>query len=155
MRDACRVLVAALLWAVVAGCGQRADRAVPPETPTADSVVAATLHGGDSLRVGSPETQRQAVPWGLPKAHTVVDTTIVHEIPISLFNGGLDSLEIRADGGAGAVVVDTLAPGDSVRISLETRADSIDLMAFDTRGRRVGGSQPVRADDPPRRLAFP
>lgn len=105
--------------------------------------------------MGSPETQRQAVPWGLPKAHTVVDTTIVHEIPISLFNGGLDSLEIRADGGAGAVVVDTLAPGDSVRISLETRADSIDLMAFDTRGRRVGGSQPVRADDPPRRLAFP
>lgn len=70
-------------------------------------------------------------------------------------NAGPDSLEIRAEGGAGSVVVDTLAPGDSSGAYLETRADSVTLSAYDGSGSAVGDGHVVRAADPPRRVAFP
>lgn len=46
-----------------------------------------------------------------------------------LVNNGPESLVIRAEAGAGDVAVDSVAAGDSVRVDLAVRSDSVTLLA--------------------------
>jgi hypothetical protein len=61
---------------------------------------------------------------------------------------------VQAEAGIGRVVVDTVASGDSVRVDLETRADSVRLTAVTLAGRRVG-ERVVRPGKGLQRLVFP
>jgi hypothetical protein len=55
-----------------------------------------------------------------------------------LVNRAREPVVIRADAGAGSVLVDTLARDDSTRVRLQSRADSILLSATDLSGSARG-----------------
>lgn len=74
--------------------------------------------------------------------------------PLWLVNGLTHALVVSADAGAGAVVIDTVPPGDSVLVRIETRADSLRLTARTSSGEPRAAAV-VRTDGTPRRVAFP
>lgn len=100
--------------AVLAGCGNGdgADSAGPPasavRTPAADSAAARS------------------------------DPRPVVEYRLLVTNESGAPVVVRADAGAGAVTVDTVAAGTSSGATLRTRADSVALTAEDTAGASVG-----------------
>lgn len=71
-----------------------------------------------------------------------------------LVNHSRVSIIITAAGGAETVLVDTLAATDSVRVTIETRADSVAISARTREGVSMG-SIAVPMDSKPRRAAFP
>ena len=71
-----------------------------------------------------------------------------------LFNASRESAIVEAEAGAGRVVVDTVAPSDSVQVTIETRADSVRFIAKTLGGVALGqialpmGSGPQKASFP-------
>jgi hypothetical protein len=115
-----------------------------------DSSTPSGPHFGNDLPASDPEDPFAA--FGFPRP-PVVETTI-REIPLHIVNTGDDELLVLADAGAGPVPVDTIAGKDSVRVRLETRADSVRLIGLDQRGSEVGARW-VRPDSIETRAAFP
>ncbi len=71
-----------------------------------------------------------------------------------LFNRSLEPVVVQADAGAGAVVLDTVAPSDSVQVTIETRADSVRLSAESLGGAALGQIALPMASGP-QKAAFP
>ena len=71
-----------------------------------------------------------------------------------LFNASRETAIVEAEAGAGRVVVDTVAPSDSVQVTIETRADSVRFIAETLGGVALGqialpmGSGPQKASFP-------
>jgi len=108
----------------------------------------------------SPDTTAQLKqtnddPFGIFTVETTEDvsTTIV-TTPVWLINASPQALIVTANGGAASVVVDTLEAADSVLISIDTRARSIDLSARTLEG-RPGPTIKLSMDSETKRAAFP
>lgn len=112
---------------------------------------AAIAQEATSLDVGSPGTADPFTVFGIDE-DIDVNTTVVTTV-VWLVNRGLRS-EVWADAGAGEVFLDTVAAGDSVRLRLASRADSIRLLARTLRG-SPAGSLKVSLHADTTRFAFP
>ena len=130
----------------VAGCEQASDEPASDaaassepglETLQAESLGVPTTEPGTSARVGADEGWRPlAVPEpGRPDTYPLVVRN-PHDVPLAVF----------ADGGAGEVLLDTVAARDSSRIRLLIAADSVTLRAVGLEG--VSGSEERIALDP-------
>jgi len=149
---------------VLVTCAPPADRAA-----VEDNVVEATdgadRDAADSARTpgAALEAQEPDLPTPLDaedpfaafgfSSRSVADTT-TRRIAVRVVNRGVGRLIVRADGGAGSVILDTLEAADSARVRLETRADSVRLFATDVTGVEVG-SWWLRPDSLEVRAAFP
>jgi hypothetical protein len=74
--------------------------------------------------------------------------------PVWLVNRHGRSIVVRAEAGAGQVVLDTIPAEDSILVRIETRADSVHLKARTATGGEAG-SAVIRSDGTPGRVAFP
>ena len=80
--------------------------------------------------------------------------TTTGSIRLLILNAARETAVIQADAGAGIVILDTLAAGDSIRLKLESRADSIQLRALRLSGALLG-SEWVRQGTEEQRAVFP
>lgn len=149
-------LVLLVTMPVLAGCGSGGDGATVVATTdssglaASDSSAASGSHSDNELPASDPDDPFAV--FGLPRP-SVVETTI-REITLRIVNTGDTELLVLADAGAGPVPVDTIAGTDSVRVRLETRADSVRLSGLDRSGSEVGFRW-VRPDSIETRAAFP
>ena len=123
-----RIPVAALL---AVACAAEAP-------PTADTAAVDTAPGPAPVqaRLVDPLAEMRRVEHGRGRVERTYRLVVV--------NAGLDTLVVRAEAGAGEVMVDSIAAGDSVRAEIVSRSDSVGLIA----GR--GGAAEVQ-----RMLRFP
>ena len=131
------------------------------------SAISSTSSGfGSVLMPGwSPTTKRRPkklsaspaadpfAPYGL-KDPSDVEATNLAPIEVWIRNDAGEASVIRADAGAGAVLVDTVAAGDSVRVRLETTADSVLLTSTGLSGAHLG-EEWVWKSGGARRAVFP
>lgn len=134
-----------------AGDASAADATVSLETspPAPDTLL-------DSVTVAEPEittnTDDPFRVFGL-ESQVLVDATI-DTTAVWLVNELASALVVTAEGGAGAVVIDTIGPADSVLVQIETRAAFVQLSAR-TSADEPAGTASLRADGTPARVAFP
>jgi len=89
--------------------------------------------------------------FGLPQRNVAATSTTM---PIWLVNRSAGALIVRADAGAGTVVLDTVGAADSALVRIETMADSVTLSARSPGGSSAGRLV-VATDTMPARAAFP
>lgn len=155
-----RLARATALLALLAGCGSPpSGQTVAAATDTLDRVrtdsgvpTDYSLGGLDVGPVAQLDAKDPFAMFGFPQ-DSVADTTI-RRMAVRIVNRGTGSLIVQADAGAGHVTVDTLSGGDSTRVRLETRADSVRLLATDETGAELG-SRWFRPDSVEARVAFP
>jgi len=87
------------------------------------------------------------------ESQEVVDASI-DTTSVWLVNELASAVVVTAEAGAGAVTLDTIPPADSVLVRIETRAAFVQLSAGTTEG-EPAGTQSLRADGGPARVAFP
>lgn len=138
-------LAATLAGVIAAGsCGQPPERAVVAAT---DSIIVDTtvLRGAtvppDTGNIGEGRTSRASddpfAAFGLAEPADA-QATGIRPIDVWISNVAGEATVIRADAGMGAVLVDTVAAGDSVHVRLETSADSVLLSATGLSGALLG-----------------
>ncbi len=71
-----------------------------------------------------------------------------------LHNASREPVVVEAEAGAGRVVVDTVAPSDSVQVTIDTRADSVRFIA-ETLGGAALGQIALPMGSGPQKAAFP
>ncbi len=71
-----------------------------------------------------------------------------------LHNESPEPAVVEAEAGAGRVVVDTVAPSDSVQVTIDTRADSVRFSA-ETLGGAALGQIALPMGSGPQKAAFP
>lgn len=117
-----RVALAAIAIAVLAGA------CTTEPLPDADSAVVDT----------APEPPPTPEPLDDPLAEMRrvddQDRRLERTYRLLVVNSGLESVVVRAEAGADEVSIDSIMPGDSVRVELAVRSDSVSLIA----GRRPG-----------------
>lgn len=150
MKPGMAVFVVALC---IYGVGCRQDGATI-DAPATDSV-AVTMDQEISPDTGAQAKQTNDDPFGVftVEAATDVATTIL-TTRVWLINESRQALIVTANGGAESVVVDTLEAVDSVLVSIDTRARSIDLTARTFEG-LPGGTIQLSMDSETQRAAFP
>lgn len=114
-----------------------ADSSVWPSKTRVDSVANTEdpfFVFGFSSRTDAAATNRRTTVW--------------------LHNRSLEPVVVEAEAGAGAVVLDTVAPSDSIQVRIETRADSVRFIAESLDGAAVGQIALPMASGP-QKAAFP
>lgn len=147
-----------------AGCsppGEDTPGDTVADTTTAPDQPAARQAGGAEARLDSgtanepyvhAETEDPFAVYGVQDPSGVRATN--QTTPVWLVNRHGSSIVVRAEAGAGQVVLDTIPAEDSVLVRIETRADSVRLEARMATGSEAG-SAVVRSDGTPGRVAFP
>ncbi len=150
MKPGMAVFVVALC---IHGVGCTTDDA-PIDAVATDSVVA-TIDPEISPHTGTQVNQTNNDPFGIftVEAATDVATTVL-TTPVWLINESPQAMIVTANGGAESVVVDTLEAADSVLVSIDSRARSIELTARTLEG-RPGGTVRLPMDSETKRAAFP
>lgn len=102
----------------------------------AAAVLVGCGNGGDGADSGGPPASADHTP-AADSAAARSDPRPVVEYRLLVTNESGAPVVVRADAGAGAVTVDTVAAGTSSGATLRTRADSVALTAEDTAGASV------------------
>lgn len=151
--DARRQVAIAVFAALFAsGCGesdQQIDAVATERTVVgADSIVSPARTRIDSVA----DTEDPFFVFGFSRS---IDAATMNSMTtVWLFNRSLEPVVVQADAGAGAVVLDTVAPSDSVQVTIETRADSVRLSAESLGGAALGQIALPMASGP-QKAAFP
>ena len=158
-----RPVAVAWLGALILAMACSGDNTVFVATATDTSVVDAP-ETGSRLDSAAEQAETGAIarsnrlrdPFADFGLGTAVDAEATESRPLQMWivNQSGETAVITADAGAGIVVVDTLAAGDSVQVRLETRADSLSLTATGPSG-VVLGQEWVGRRTRPVRAAFP
>ncbi len=119
-----------------------------------DSVVATSSE--EISQDNEPQaTVRNEDPFGGFGLETTADAAAtISETPVWLINGSNRSLIVTARGGAGSVVIDTIDAADSVLVTIDTRAHTVELVARTPDGVPMG-TLALPMDSEPKRAAFP
>jgi len=119
-----------------------------------DSVVATSSE--EIKRDNEPQaTVRNEDPFGEFGMEASTDAAAtISETPVWLINGSNRSLIVTARGGAGSVVIDTIDAADSVLVTIDTRAHTVELVARTPDGVPMG-TLALPMDSEPKRAAFP
>lgn len=125
---------------VALSCGQEdSDVAITTISPVVEAAESDSgLHGAtsdDSMRSGNADD-----PFASFGFSSILDAeaTTLRSANAWIINRSPEDAVVRADGGAGAVLVDTVAAGDSLEVRLESRVDSLLLTAVDVAGVEMG-----------------
>jgi hypothetical protein len=138
-----------VLWAVLSVCaaaceGREAQNVVPATVVAeADTSVADSTHATELDSASSAHLEKQISAddpfaiFGLEN-ETNASATDHTAILVWIVNQSRERAVIRADAGAGAVIVDSIRVGDSVEVKLETTADSVLISAVGPSGVLLG-----------------
>ena len=86
---------------------------------------------------------------------TLTDAAATNRLTLVwLLNASREPVVVEAEAGAGRVVVDTVAPSDSVQVTIDTRADSVRFIA-ETLGGAALGQIALPMGFGPQKAAFP
>lgn len=117
--------------------------------------VAATMDPEISPDTGAQTNQTVEDPFGGFTVETTDDvSTTIQTTAVWLINESPQAMIVTANGGAASVVVDTLEAADSVLVSIDSRARSIELTGRTLEG-RPGGTIQLSMDSETKRAAFP
>lgn len=124
--------------------------------------VAATEHNTASLESIEDSSDTPLDPPTLAKdpflvfgLSAVTDApTTNHLTNVWVHNASREPVVVQAEAGAGRVAVDTVAPSDSVQVTIDTRADSVRFIA-ETLDGAVLGQIALPMGSGPQKAAFP
>lgn len=151
--DGRRYTALALLTALlVSGCGE-------PERTLDVVATDPTVAGMDSMDHTSDAPMDSVVrtedPFFVFGFSPMIDAAATNRRTIVwLHNESPEPAVVEAEAGAGRVVVDTVAPSDSVQVTIDTRADSVRFSA-ETLGGAALGQIALPMGSGPQKAAFP
>ena len=151
--DARRCTALALLMAVLVSACSESERQF--DVVATDSTVAGTTsleHASDTYIDPVMRTEDPFFVFGLSQT---IDAAATNSLTIVwLHNASREPIVVEAEAGAGRVVVDTVAPSDSVQVTIDTWGDSVRFIAETLDGAALGqialpmGSGPQKAAFP-------
>ena len=148
-----RGLTAFVLALCIYSIGCKPDNGAIDATATDSTAVAMSQENSTDVRTQEAKPKDDPFAVFAVESPTDVAATIA-STPVWLVNESPQALIVTANGGADDVVVDTLGAGDSVLVSLDTRARWIELTARTLQG-RPGGTMRLPVDSEAKRAAFP
>jgi len=151
--DARRYTALALLTAVLVSACSQPDRHF--DVVATDSIVISKEtvdHTSDTRTERVVQTEDPFFIFGFSTLTDAAETNSL--TPVWLLNANREPVVVEAEAGAGRVVVDTVAPSDSVQVTIDTRADSVRFIA-ETLGGAALGQIALPMGFGPQKAAFP
>jgi hypothetical protein len=151
--DARRYTALALLTAVLVSACSQPDRQF--DVVATDSIVISKETADDTSDTRIERVMQTEDPFFIFGFSTSTDAAATNSLTLVwLLNASQESVVVEAEAGAGRVVVDTVAPSDSVQVTIDTRADSVRFIA-ETLGGAALGQIALPMGFGPQTAAFP
>jgi len=151
--DARQCTALALLMALVGSACNEPEHQF--DVAATDSSVAGVESNGHTSDATADPVMRRDDPFFVFGLSSLAAAAATNNVTLVwLFNTSRESAIVEAEAGTGRVVVDTVAPSDSVQVTIETRADSVRFIAETLGGVALGqialpmGSGPQKASFP-------